>query len=112
MEKIEKAEVLQENYITPSSEHDGKFSKTSQFMIPAIGINLHNPLVFKFFVNAYLNDAEHKHDYVRPIFLLFSIKNFKDPDWIKVYNKLITSPNFITEYDIGLQNNQLGGIPN
>lgn len=104
MEKIEKAEVLQETYLTPSSTYDGKFSKTSQFMVPSISINLLNPLVFKFFQNAYLSDAKHEHNYIRPIFLLFAINNLKDKDWEKVYNKLIQSPNYMAEYDIGIQN--------
>lgn len=104
MEKIEKAEVLQETYLTPSSTYDGKFSKTSQFMVPSIGINLLNPLVFKFFQNAYLSDAEHEHNYLRPIFLLFAIADLKDKDWERVYSKLIQSPNYMAEYDIGIQN--------
>lgn len=104
MEKIEKAEVLQESYLTPESIYDGKFSKTAQFMVPSVGINLLNPLIFRFFVNAYLSDAEHKHDYTRPVFMLFAVASWKDKDWEKVYAKLIISPNYMAEYDIGVQN--------
>lgn len=105
MENIKQAEVLQETYQTPSSKYDGIYSKTAQFMIPAIGIKITNPLVFKYFVNAYLTDMNHEHNYTRPIFILFSIKDYKEKNWLMVYNKLITSKNFITEYDVGIKNN-------
>lgn len=104
IQKLVKAEVLQEKYKVPDSIYDGKFTKTSQFMVPAIGINVTNPLVFRFFENAFLTDLGHKHNYERPIFMLFSIPDFNDINWKKVYNTLITSKNFITEYDIGVQN--------
>ena len=68
MQKIEEVEVLQENYIVPDSMYDGLFSKTSQFMTPAIGINVTNKLVFKHFLNAFLTDVEHKNEYIRPIY--------------------------------------------
>lgn len=103
MEKIKEAEVLQETYQTPSSEYDRKFSKTSQFMVPAIGINITNKAVFKYFSNAYLTDMQHKHDYVRPIFILFSVDDFEEKDWKNVYTTLTKLPNFITEYDVGVQ---------
>lgn len=103
MQKIEEVEVLQEMYITPDSTFDGVFTKTSQFMIPSIGINVTNKFVFKYFVNAFLSDLDHKHDYTRPIFMLFSVKDFKEPDWVKVYETLIRSKNYISEYDVGVQ---------
>jgi hypothetical protein len=100
-----KAEALQENYLIPKSLYDGKFSKTSQFMLPAISVNITHKLVFKFFENAFLADREHKHNYERPIFMLFSINDYKNLDWKRVYSKLIESPNFITEYDVGIKDN-------
>lgn len=106
MEKIIKAEVLQESYIMPNSDLDGVFSKTAQFMIPAIGINISKPIIFKYFVNAYLNDTKHEHNYKRPIFLLFSVKDFKESNWIRVYEQMIKSSNFITEYDVGIKDGE------
>lgn len=104
--KTKQVEVLQETYKTPESSYDGAFSKTAQFMTPAIGIKVTNELVFKFFKNAYLNDVNHEHNYERPIFMLFSIKSFKDNNWIKVYSILTKAKTFITEYDVGIQNNE------
>ena len=104
--KTKKVEVLQEKYKTPDSEYDGVFSKTAQFMIPSIGITITNEKVFKYFKNAYLNDVNHEHNYERPIFLLFSIKDFRVKDWRTVYPILVKAKTFITEYDVGIQDNQ------
>lgn len=101
--KLQLAEVLQEDYLTQKTEYDGNFTKTSQFMVPLVGIKLSHDLVFKYFVNSYLSDIEHPHEYERPIFILFSVTSFKEADWIKIYNSLIKSPNYLTEYDVGVQ---------
>lgn len=102
-QKLTEAEVLQENYKIPNSLYDGRLTKTSQFMLPATGINGNNKLFLKYFENAFLTDREHKHNYDRPIFMLFSVKNFKEEDWKKVYLTLIQSKNYITEYDVGIK---------
>ena len=59
MQKIEEVEVLQENYIVPDSMYDGLFSKTSQFMTPAIGINVTNKLVLC--IHFYVQHLLRKH---------------------------------------------------
>ncbi len=102
-QKLIEAEALQENYLIPNSLYDGKYTKTSQFMTPAIDVNVSHKLVFKFFENAFLADRGHAHNYTRPIFLLFSIKDYKDLDWKRVYSILIQSPNYIAEYDVGIK---------
>lgn len=105
-QKLIKVEALQEGYKTPKSKYlDGESTKTTQFMLPSI-LNANNALFLKYFKNAYLTDREHKHNYDRPIFVLFSIKDYKEEDWKKVYFTLIKSKNYITEYDIGIQDNK------
>jgi len=99
-----KAEALQENFLIPESVYDGKYSKTAQFMLPAIGVNVTKPIIAKYFENAFLTDREHKHNYVRPIFMLFSITDYMELDWKRVYARLIESKNYITEYDVGIKN--------
>jgi hypothetical protein len=96
-------EVTKQEYITPVSIYDGKYTKTTQFMLPSVGVNVKNRLIFKFFLNAYLQDMGHRHQYERPIFVLFNVKNFGDRDWEKVYSALVKSPNYINDYDIGKQ---------
>lgn len=101
--EISLKDALLEGYITPTSMYDGIYTKTTQFMLPSISVNIKNKIVFKFFVNSYINDVKHEHEYERPIFVLFSVKDFKDKDWEKVYSALILSPNYITDYDCGKQ---------
>jgi len=105
-QQLLRAEAIQENYLVPNSLYDGKFSKTSQFMLPAIGVNVTHKSVFKFFQNAFLADREHKHNYERPIFMLFAIEDYNDLDWKRVYSALISSKNYITEYDIGAKDSK------
>lgn len=105
-QKLIQAEALQEIYRTPKSKYkDGNSTKTTQFMLPSI-LNANNALFLKYFQNAYLTDIEHKHNYERPIFVLFSIKDYKEEDWKKVYFTLIKSKSYITEYDVGIQDNK------
>lgn len=102
-QKLKEVEVLQDNYDIPISSYDKRFTKTAQLMVPSIQINVTNKLVFEYFENAFLTDLEHPHNYERPIFMLFSVKNFSEINWKKVYNVLITSPNYLTEYDVGIK---------
>lgn len=96
-------EVMKEDYITPTSVYDGKYTKTTQFMLPAVGVNVKNRLIFSFFINAYLSDEDHEHEYDRPIFVLFSVKDFASRDWSRVYSALVKSSNYIMDYDCGKQ---------
>lgn len=96
--------VLIEDYETPSSSLDGTYTKTTQFMLPAVGVNAKNKIIFKFFLNSYLDDSEHLHEYTRPIFVLFGVDNFNNKEWQKVYSALVQSSNYITDYDCGRQN--------
>lgn len=104
--KLLQAEVLQEKYDPPESIMDGSFTKTAQFMAPAIGLNIANRIVFSYFENCFLGDKEHSHNYTRPIFCLFSIENFEEYQWKKLYNTLIKAPNFLTEYDVGVKDDK------
>jgi hypothetical protein len=96
-------EVLKEDYVTPTSPHDGKYTKTTQFMLPSIGLNVRNKLIFRYFINSYLDDKGHRHQYERPIFVLFGVTNFTDRDWQKVYAALAKSSNYRGDYDCGIQ---------
>ncbi len=102
-QKLKEVEVLQDDYNIPNSIYDKRFTKTAQFMVPAIGVNLLSKIVYEYFENAFLTDREHPHNYERPIFMLFSVKNFSEINWKKLYNVLISSPNYLTEYDVGIK---------
>lgn len=94
--------AVTQDYITPSSNVDGKYTKTTQFMLPAVKVHAANKTVNRFFINSYLDDMEHPHNYDRPIFVLFGVKDFKDNDWRKIYAAFTLSPDYITDYDCGV----------
>lgn len=94
---------LEEAYEIPESKYDGKYTKTSQFLLPAISLNIRNIHVSKFFVNAFLGDAEYKTTVQRPVFTLFSIKEY-DAEWKAVYNGLKKKEEYVTDYDCGTKN--------
>lgn len=96
-------EAIKETYVIPPSVCDGKYTKTTQFMLPSIGLTNRNHLMRKFFINSFLDDRKHRHEYERPIFVLFGVEDFKDKDWYKVYSALLKSPNYIGDYDCGIQ---------
>lgn len=96
-------EILKQEFLTPVSIYDGKYTKTTQFMLPSVGVNVKNKLIFKYFINSYLDDKGKVHDYERPVFVLFGVKDFNDKDWQKVYAALLRSPNYKGDYDCGIQ---------
>ncbi len=95
--------ALLNEYDTPYSIYDGKYTKTTQFMLPSIDVDIRNRMIFKFFINSYLDDKEFNHSHTRPIFILFGVKDFKDKDWDKVYVSLALSKNYLMDYDCGMQ---------
>jgi hypothetical protein len=104
--EVNVSDVIKEEFVTPVSLYDGKYTKTTQFMLPAVGLNIRNRLIFNYFLNAYIEDKGHRHEYKRPIFVLFGVKDFKDKEWQKVYVALVKSPNYIDDYDCGIQDDK------
>lgn len=101
--EVKVKEMLKEDYVTPSSAFDGTYTKTTQFMLPVIGINWKNKLILSFFENAYFDDAGHEHRYERPIFALFKVADFASREWAKVYSALVKCNEYVNDYDIGQQ---------
>lgn len=104
--EINVSDVVKEEYITPVSVFDGEYTKTTQFMLPAIGINKESKLIQNYFLNSYIDDKGIDHRYERPVFILFAIKSFADRDWRKIYETLVKSPNYVDDYDCGKQDNK------
>lgn len=103
--EIDLNDILNVDYRTTPSVFDGVFTKTTMFMLPAIGIKQNSPLFSTYFVNAYLDDHEHIHDYQRCIFLLFKTPSFKALNWQVFSKKLKHSDNYVTNYYCGKQDN-------
>lgn len=95
--------TLLNDYDTPSSLFDGPYTKTTQFMLPSININVKSDVIFKFFINAFLDDKEHPHNYTRPVFVLFGVDDFNSKEWKNAYNILTSSKDYICDYDCGMQ---------
>jgi hypothetical protein len=104
--EVDVNEVVKEEYITPSSIYDGQYTKTTQFMLYAIGINKNSRLINNYFINSYLDDRGIEHRYERPIFVLFGVKSFKDREWRKVYETLVKTVNYVDDYDCGKQDDR------
>lgn len=99
-------EVVKQEYITPVSLYDGVYTKTTQFLLPAIALNVKNRLIHSFFVNSYVGDKGHRNNYDRPIFVLFAVKDFASREWHKVYSTLVKSENYVDDYDCGKQDDK------
>lgn len=95
-------EIVKESSKLDESEFDGKYTKTALFMLPSVDIDLRNRLISKYISNAFLNDMEHEHDYVRPIFVLFSVSLQNEVEWRDLCKVLRTkNPCYLDDYYVG-----------
>lgn len=90
-------------YTIPSGFYDGLHTKTTQFILPSVSIDMRNRQNCKFFINAFLDDRGRNHNYTRPIFVLMGVNSFEDKEWQKVYNQIVLSKDYIDDYDCGVQ---------
>lgn len=97
-------ELLNNTYIVPESIFDGRYTKTSLFMLPSLDISLSSINIKPFLINAFLDDREYNHIFIRPIFVLFKTKSYKDITWKKLYESLMKKPEYLVDYDCGIQN--------
>jgi len=96
--------VAQEPYQVPVSIYDGKYTKTSQFLLPAIDLNIRKPVIFRYFENAFLDDRELiDHDIIRPIFVLWKVPNLQETEWQNIYKFLIGKDEYVTDYEVGMR---------
>lgn len=95
-------ELLLETYSTPVSGYDGIYTKTTQFLLKGIKIDLRKLPLRNFFINAYINDKNYNHDYKTPVFLLFGVDEVRSADWFFTNKELCENPNYITDYEVGI----------
>ncbi len=79
---------------------DGKYTKTTHFLLPGLHISSKVANFTKYFVNAFLNDEGMTHIIKNPVFVLCKTKAFDD-DWQKFEYALKSSPRCIYEYTAG-----------
>lgn len=93
--------VIMEDYKVPESVFDKKRTKTTLFMLPTIFPN--NSLVStEYFVNAFIDDTQFKHQLSGVIFILFKTdpKGYK---WQMLAQKLRSKTEYVLEYFCGMQ---------
>lgn len=101
--EVDQKEILRNEYRTTVSEFDGEYTKSTIFLLPAALINISNANIRSNLVNAYLEDVDHEHDYIRPIFVLFKTEDVKNIEWRKLELDLQNKEEFITTYSCGFQ---------
>jgi len=103
--EIDIDEIIQEKWKPHESSFNGKYNKTSLFLLNMIELNIRERLVAKYFVNAYLDDKEYEHDLVRPLFVLFKVTDVFSREWIE-FTKVIRykeplAKHLILDYNVG-----------
>lgn len=93
------SEVLQNKWEIFQSRYDGKYTKTTQFLLSSLELKITASLLC-WLENAFIDDANHAHNYTRPIFLLFKVR--EDKEWDKTYQYLITHENYVNDYNVGM----------
>lgn len=56
----------------------------------------------EYFVNAFLDDEEFEHKFLRPLFLIFKV-NARDSKWATIAPRLRSKPEYLMEYFAGVQ---------
>lgn len=105
MEKndIDVNSVVAEDFITKTSPYNGKYSKTTLFLLPMLGLSLRNANVLRYLKNSYLDDRKLEHDYKKPIFLLFNVNSLHDQIFKKFQEVLRKKVEYVYDYYVGLQ---------
>src|SRR5690349_8031699 len=96
-------EALRTDYDLPVSEFDGKYTKSTIFLVHMIGLYTQHYKVKKYFQNIFLDDMEYEHNITRPLFILMSVADFEEADWKAVQDTFQINPNYITDYDCGIK---------
>lgn len=92
--------IIQEPYKLEELILDGKFTKTTHFLLPGLHLGGNMAAFNKYFVNSYINDEAISHIVSNPVFVLFRIKIF-DESWKLFEQGIKSSPRCIYEYDVG-----------
>jgi hypothetical protein len=90
------------DYTAPESVFDKKRTKTSHFMLNAVFPNS-SLMATEYFVNAFLDDVQFKHNIIRPIFLVFKTRGNADTKWNAIASRLRAKSEYVLEYFAGTQ---------
>lgn len=97
--------LAQNSTVKQSKFNNGKFNKTTMFVLPMVEMNYKMRWLSKYLKNAFLDDGGIEHDFIRPVFLLMKVKNYKEKDWQDFCKSVLTldilRQSYITDYYIG-----------
>lgn len=96
--------LVAERYEIPTSVYDGRFTKTTQFLLPAVNLNIRKKVIWSYFVDAFLDDKEYDHDIQRAVFCLFKTHDPSSQEWKAVYEFLINKEEYVLDYNVGRDN--------
>ncbi len=95
-------EVAVEDYKEHENEFNGRFNKTSLFILPMIDLHVTGSNTMRYLRNAFLNDEGIEHDIDRPLFVLYRVKNQREKYWLDYSKVLFNKPSYITDYYVGM----------
>lgn len=96
--------IVVEDFIDKTSKFNGKYNKTTLFLLPMLGLSLRNANILKYLKNSYIDDRGLEHDYKKPIFLLFNVNSLHDQIFKKFQEALRKKQEYVYDYYIGTNN--------
>jgi hypothetical protein len=94
--------TVSEHYKENITEYTvGRLNKTSHFVLPMIDLSTTGAVISRYLRNAFLDDEGIEHDFTRPVFLLFRVKNPKDKPWTDFCKASVNRDAYITDYYVG-----------
>lgn len=73
--------VIEEDYQVKTTKYNGKYTKSTLFLLPMIDLNSRNRLLSKYLKNTFIDDKGLEHDFDDALFVLFKVPNLRERDW-------------------------------
>lgn len=98
--------LLQEDCKDHESEFNWKrgfkiHNKTTYFALPFIDLSVDGNICGRYIRNAYIDDMGIEHDFIRPLFVLFRVRNLKEKPWADFCKLNSQRDVYITDYYVG-----------
>lgn len=96
--------ILRVDYkIRENIEFNGRFNKTSRFILPLLDLSSGSKLMSSYLKGAFYDDDSIEHDFEKPVFVLFKVKNQRDRGWQELSKLLAAKSTYIMDYYVGEQ---------
>jgi len=97
--------IIKEDCEIPTSKYNGKYSKSTLFLLPMLGLNIRDKLINKYLKNTFINDEGIEHVFTNCLFLLFNVKNLREKDWQELSLNLKQDKYHRLDYYVGINEN-------